>query len=197
MTCNLKTAPGSGLLFDKLADTDLLLTSQRPAALERIGLGWETLQARFSGRSTKPARNGGPGHAEPGCNGGVPRLLDEVDEAMVVDPEVALGLHPARIRQPGCGGKMGRASPGILAVSRGREVEQEVQNVVAWSRAMEQFKQLHRIIDLKSAQENLRIKGLNVIRRAEMIIKDDLADPDIEAVKNVYYDGAAPHDGDE
>ncbi|NOV20411.1 hypothetical protein E5S70_30905 [Ensifer adhaerens] len=63
--------------------------------------------------------------------------------------------------------------------------------------AMEQFKQLHRIIDVKSAQEDLRIKGLNAIRRAEMIIKDDLADPDIEAVKNVYYHGPAPHDGDE
>jgi alpha-methylacyl-CoA racemase len=49
VTCNLKTAPGSGLLFNKLADTDLLLTSQRPAALERIGLGWETLHERFSG----------------------------------------------------------------------------------------------------------------------------------------------------
>lgn len=63
--------------------------------------------------------------------------------------------------------------------------------------AMEQFKQLHRIIDVKSAQEDLRIKGLNAVRRAEMIIKDDLGDPDIEAVKNVYYHGPAPHDGDE
>ena len=63
--------------------------------------------------------------------------------------------------------------------------------------AMEQYKQLHRIIDVKSAQEDLRIKGLNAVRRAEMILKDDLADPDIEAVKNVYYHGPAPHDGDE
>jgi len=47
VTCNLKTELGSRLLFDKLADTDLLLTSQRPAALKRIGLGWETLHARF------------------------------------------------------------------------------------------------------------------------------------------------------
>jgi crotonobetainyl-CoA:carnitine CoA-transferase CaiB-like acyl-CoA transferase len=47
VTCDLKTAPGFGLLLEKLADTDLLLTSQRPAALERLGLGWERLHARF------------------------------------------------------------------------------------------------------------------------------------------------------
>lgn len=62
---------------------------------------------------------------------------------------------------------------------------------------MEQYKQLHRIIDVKSAQEDLRIKGLNSIRRAQMILDGDLSDPDIESVKNVFYHGAAPHDGDE
>jgi hypothetical protein len=62
---------------------------------------------------------------------------------------------------------------------------------------MEQFKQLHRIIDVKSAQADLRGKELNNIRRAEMILQEDLADPDIESVKNVYYRGAVPHDGDE
>src|SRR5262245_46431371 len=46
-TCDLKTASGFRFLIDKLADTDLLLTSQRPAALKRLGLGWETLHARF------------------------------------------------------------------------------------------------------------------------------------------------------
>jgi len=49
VTCDLKTTAGSGILFDKLADADLLLTSQRPAALKRIGLEWETLRARFPG----------------------------------------------------------------------------------------------------------------------------------------------------
>ena len=37
VTCNLKSALGSWFLSDKLANTDLLLTSQRPAALKRIG----------------------------------------------------------------------------------------------------------------------------------------------------------------
>jgi crotonobetainyl-CoA:carnitine CoA-transferase CaiB-like acyl-CoA transferase len=45
--CDLKTATGFGLLREQLADTDLLLTSQRPASLERLGLGWEMLHARF------------------------------------------------------------------------------------------------------------------------------------------------------
>ena len=47
VTCDLKTTPGSEFLFDRLADSDLLLTAQRPAALKRIGLGWETLHDRF------------------------------------------------------------------------------------------------------------------------------------------------------
>jgi alpha-methylacyl-CoA racemase len=47
VTCDLKTASGFGFLLEKLADADLLLTSQRPAALERLGLGWEMLHARF------------------------------------------------------------------------------------------------------------------------------------------------------
>ena len=62
---------------------------------------------------------------------------------------------------------------------------------------MEQFKQLHRIIDVKTAQADLRGKELNNIRRAELILQENLADPDIESVKNVYYHGPAPHDGDE
>jgi hypothetical protein len=62
---------------------------------------------------------------------------------------------------------------------------------------MEQFKHLHRVIDVKSAQADLRGKELNNIRRAELILQDDLADPDVESVKNVYYKGPAPHDGDE
>lgn len=37
----------AGLPDDELAAADLLLTSSRPAALERLGLGWETLHAAF------------------------------------------------------------------------------------------------------------------------------------------------------
>lgn len=44
---NLKD-PGSRTRIDALlAETDLLLSSYRPAALDRLGLGWESLHARF------------------------------------------------------------------------------------------------------------------------------------------------------
>ncbi|HEU4996337.1 MAG TPA: hypothetical protein VFT29_16080 [Gemmatimonadaceae bacterium] len=46
---------------------------------------------------------------------------------------------------------------------------------------MEQFKHLHRIIDVKSAQADLRGKELNNVRRAELILQGDLEDPDIES----------------
>jgi hypothetical protein len=60
---------------------------------------------------------------------------------------------------------------------------------------MEQFKHLHRIIDVKSAQAELRGKELNNIRRAELILKGDLEDPDIES-KYVFEGGGSvvgPH----
>lgn len=47
VVCDLKTAAGREQIGDRLSETDLLLTSQRPAALERLELGWETLHARF------------------------------------------------------------------------------------------------------------------------------------------------------
>jgi alpha-methylacyl-CoA racemase len=46
-TCDLK-APSGRAEFDRwLDETDLLLTSQRPAALDRLNLGWDALHARF------------------------------------------------------------------------------------------------------------------------------------------------------
>ena len=63
---------------------------------------------------------------------------------------------------------------------------------------MEQFKHLHRIIDVKSALGDLRHKEIDNARRAELVLRGDLEDPDIENVKNVYYRGTTPpHDGDE
>ena len=44
---NLKDSKGMTALQELLVDADILLTSQRPAALERMGLGWEDLHARF------------------------------------------------------------------------------------------------------------------------------------------------------
>src|SRR5262245_18190265 len=47
VACDLKTETGFRFLLEQLADTDLLLSSQRPAALERLGLGWDMLHTRF------------------------------------------------------------------------------------------------------------------------------------------------------
>jgi len=47
LTANLKTDDGQALLHGLLARSDLLLTSFRPSALRRLGLDWETLQARY------------------------------------------------------------------------------------------------------------------------------------------------------
>lgn len=46
-TIDLKTAAGQARFNTLLADTDLLLTAQRPAALARLGLSWNELSARF------------------------------------------------------------------------------------------------------------------------------------------------------
>jgi alpha-methylacyl-CoA racemase len=44
---NLKSEAGQTELFSLLADAQILLTSQRGAALERLGLGWDALSKRF------------------------------------------------------------------------------------------------------------------------------------------------------
>lgn len=44
---DVKSAAGAAELDELLASTDLLLTAQRPAALERLGLGWGVLQAKY------------------------------------------------------------------------------------------------------------------------------------------------------
>lgn len=44
---NLKSEAGRAELFSILTDARVLLTSQRSAALERLGLGWDTLSRQF------------------------------------------------------------------------------------------------------------------------------------------------------
>lgn len=46
-TLDLKTEAGQRDMDALLAEADLLLSAQRPAALERLGLGWDRLHARF------------------------------------------------------------------------------------------------------------------------------------------------------
>jgi hypothetical protein len=55
---------------------------------------------------------------------------------------------------------------------------------------LEQFKSLHRQIDVKAAQETLRATAIDNVRRAERIIAGDLEDPSIEA-KYVFEGGGS------
>ncbi len=47
ITLNLKSADDLKRLDETLATADLLITANRPAALERLGLGWESLHQKF------------------------------------------------------------------------------------------------------------------------------------------------------
>ena len=47
MQADLKTEAGQALLHKQLAQTDVLLTSFRPSALNKLGLGWDALQQRY------------------------------------------------------------------------------------------------------------------------------------------------------
>ncbi|MBO1754976.1 CoA transferase [Allobranchiibius sp. CTAmp26] len=57
---DLKADAGRVSLWELLEDTDLLLTSSRPRALERLGLDWESLHARLP-RLSQVAIVGHPG----------------------------------------------------------------------------------------------------------------------------------------
>jgi crotonobetainyl-CoA:carnitine CoA-transferase CaiB-like acyl-CoA transferase len=60
LQADLKTAQGQQALQRELERTDILLTSFRPSALEKLGLGWKTLHARHSAVS-QVAIVGAPG----------------------------------------------------------------------------------------------------------------------------------------
>ena len=47
LQAQLKTEEGQATLHAELASTDVLITSFRPSALAKLGLGWELLQARY------------------------------------------------------------------------------------------------------------------------------------------------------
>jgi len=47
LTLDLKSEAGQAKFGDLLASADLLLTTQRPAALKRLSLDWETLHAQY------------------------------------------------------------------------------------------------------------------------------------------------------
>ncbi len=66
-SADLKSGAGQEILHAELAKAHVLLTSFRPSALAKLGLGWQQLHARYPGLS-QVAIVGGPGAAaeEPG-----------------------------------------------------------------------------------------------------------------------------------
>jgi len=60
LTADLKTDAGQRVLQAELAQAHVLLTSFRPSALEKLGLGWSTLHARYPSLS-QVAIVGAPG----------------------------------------------------------------------------------------------------------------------------------------
>jgi len=67
ITADLKSAPGQKVLHSELAKADVLLTSFRPSALDKLGLGWKALHRQYPALSLV-AIVGAPGAAaeEPG-----------------------------------------------------------------------------------------------------------------------------------
>lgn len=60
LEADLKAEAGQQVLQRKLAQADVLLTSFRPSALEKLGLGWQALRSRYPALS-QVAIVGGPG----------------------------------------------------------------------------------------------------------------------------------------
>lgn len=60
MTADLKTEDGQKVLQRELAETDVLLTSFRPSAIEKLGLGWKKIHA-FNPALSHVAIVGAPG----------------------------------------------------------------------------------------------------------------------------------------
>jgi alpha-methylacyl-CoA racemase len=67
ITADLKAAPGQKILHRELAKADVLLTSFRPSALDKLGLGWKALRKQYPALG-QVAIVGAPGAAaeEPG-----------------------------------------------------------------------------------------------------------------------------------
>jgi hypothetical protein len=73
-----------------------------------------------------------------------------------------------------------------------------MQMLVDPGKALEEFKEQHRLWDVEKVKAEVLSAQMENLRRAKMVLGDRLEDPNVESVKNVYYRGeTAPHDGDE
>jgi alpha-methylacyl-CoA racemase len=115
-TADLKTEGGQRLLHRALEETDVLLSSFRPSALDKLGLGWEALHARHPALSqvaivgAPGARAEEPGHdltylAESGLVTGTalpPTLYADMGGALLASEAVLKAALCARAA-PGAG----------------------------------------------------------------------------------------------
>lgn len=73
-----------------------------------------------------------------------------------------------------------------------------MQMLVDPGKALEEFKEQHRMWDVEKVKAEVMSSQLDNLRRAKLVLDDQLEDPSVESVKNVYYKGdTPPHDGDE
>jgi hypothetical protein len=72
-----------------------------------------------------------------------------------------------------------------------------MQLLIDPGKALEEYKEAHRLMDVLKVREDVRTAAIDNVRRAKMVLANQLEDPNVESVKNVYYRGPAPHDGDE
>ncbi len=73
-----------------------------------------------------------------------------------------------------------------------------MQMLVDPGKALEEFKEQHRKLDVEKVRAEVVSAQLDNLRRAKMVLENRLNDPNIESVNNVFYRGEIPpHDGDE
>jgi alpha-methylacyl-CoA racemase len=89
ITADLKTEAGQQVLHRELAKTDVLLTSFRPSAMEKLGIGWKTLHRLYPSLS-QVAIVGAPGERaeEPGHD-----LTSRADNGLVPGLDLPATLY--------------------------------------------------------------------------------------------------------
>lgn len=111
MTADLKTDEGQKVLHRELAKTDVLLTSFRPSAIEKLGLGWKKIHA-LNPALSHVAIVGAPGTAgeEPGH-----------DLTYMADNDLVNGLELPPTLYADMGGSLMASEAVLQAVLRQRE----------------------------------------------------------------------------
>jgi crotonobetainyl-CoA:carnitine CoA-transferase CaiB-like acyl-CoA transferase len=111
LTADLKTGEGQTVLQRELAKTDVLLTSFRPSAVEKLGLGWKTVH------SLNPALSHVAIVGAPGALGEAPGH----DLTYMADNDLVTGLDLPPTLYADMGGSLMASEAVLQAVLRQRE----------------------------------------------------------------------------